>query len=307
MAKSDRQHDRLRKLARSLPAGRVVPASELLGARRAGDAETTGPRDGRGAPSPRSLSEACGGAPITVETPAGEAACWLVRRTLDEVEAELGPVASEYSAVLRGARQRLGDDAALEASRGLCRAADGRPEDLLFAAGAVSADAEEVLFLLGTMTYRDGRLVLAQCLAREPSEEAALLGAFAERYAAAGVLATYPGRGVGWRGLRKRCEAHGIELPRRRRPPHLDLRREARRAWRGDVPDFHLETLERCVCRRRRAEPMPPRQEGRAYARFLSTGDARPLTRALHHNALDLAAMAQVLVALLTGCGPVME
>jgi uncharacterized protein YprB with RNaseH-like and TPR domain len=49
---------------------------------------------------------------------------------------------------------------------------------------------------------------------------------------------------------------------------------------------------------------IPARQIARAYERFAATGDARPIGEILHHNVLDLLTMAQLVVAILTGCGP---
>jgi uncharacterized protein YprB with RNaseH-like and TPR domain len=82
---------------------------------------------------------------------------------------------------------------------------------------------------------------------------------------------------------------------------------ESRRRWRADVPNCRLQTLERALCGRQRVGDIPDWQIPGAYHRFVATGDARQMGDVLHHNPLDLLTMAQLVVAILTGCGPVIE
>jgi len=290
-----------RDIQRLIAKGDFASALRMLRA-QGGSRIARGPGE---APSrePVPLAAVCGGREAVAAAPSGAVSYYLVRRGLQEAVPDSAAVGREYSAVLRGARQRFDDDAALDASPALCHAADGGPGDLLFARIQTRGPAEETIFLIGMMQYLDGRLVFEQCLARDGREEEAILQVFVERYADARVLVTFDGQARDMSTIRRRAAARGIELPRRR-TPHLDLLRESRRRWRGDVPNFRLLTLERHLCARRRVGAIPPSQIARAYERFAAAGDARPIGEILHHNVLDLLTMAQLVVAILTGCGP---
>ncbi|MGB2824948.1 MAG: ribonuclease H-like domain-containing protein [Phycisphaerae bacterium] len=291
-----------REIRESIAKGDFASALEML--RRQAHSRATPRREGTAEREPLSLTEVCNGSEVTVRTPGGEVGCCSVHRGLREAAPENAGIAREYSAVLRGARQRFDDDAALGASAALCHAADADPGDLLFMRIETCGPGEAIVFLIGMMQYTDGDLVFDQCLARDCREEPAILQVFADRCAEARVLVTFNGMARDMSMVRQRSAFHDIELPRRR-TPHLDLLREARRRWRGDVPNLRLETLEQRVCGRRRVGDIPGRQIPQAYERFVETGDARQIGEVLHHNMLDLLTMAQLVVAILTGCGPV--
>lgn len=299
MGTQDARRRKQELLARSIAKGDMVTASRLLGV------------SGRSRPKPRlpeplSLAKACRGSEAAVQTPAGPRVCYRIRRTLREVSPEGGGIAREYSAVLRGARQRFDDDTALGASAGLCHAADGGPEDLLFVDVETAQRGGGGVWLLGTMRYVGEQFLFEQHLARDDCEEPALLSAFADRYGEARVLVTFRGRPSAMKVLRERSAAHDIVLPRRG-ASHLDLRREARRRWREDVPNVRLETLEFALCGRRRPGRVARAEIPAAYRHFRATGDARRIGEILHHSRLDLLTMAQLVVAVLAGCGPAVE
>ncbi|MCJ7543072.1 MAG: ribonuclease H-like domain-containing protein, partial [Phycisphaerae bacterium] len=124
--------------------------------------------------------------------------------------------------------------------------------------------------------------------------------AFSRRYARSALLVTFNGKAFDMTMIRERAAFHGVPLPRQE-PPHLDLLQEARRLWRGRVPDCRLVTLEQCLCQRSRIGDIPGWAIPEAYHRFVDTGDARELSDILHHNLLDLLTMAELLCAVLTG------
>lgn len=269
------------------PCGRG-PAGLGAEARRAGRAE------------PMTLAEACPGRPHSVAAASGEAALWVVRRTLAEAEPEGVDAARELVSVLRGSRQRFDE---LAASAGLCRAADAQPEDLLLAeAQWRHADPPEP-FLIGLMFLEDGQAVFEQFLARRPEEATGVLAAFVRHWEAAGMLVTFGGKSAGLAAIRKAMAAHNVAEPWQE-PPHLDLRREARDRWRGQVRRFTLRALEGRLSRRCRPVSLPDSAVTDAYWAYLAGGDARPLRGILRHNRLNLLAMTEILVAMLTGCEP---
>lgn len=313
---SDSRKRKLEFLARAVARGDLVSAEELLlkrghsgvnrgkGASAATGSASTCDRAADGESAVRKivpLAQACAsGAESRIVTPAGEAAYWLVRRMGADVAEECTRIAAEYAAVLKGARQRFDE---MEASKGLCHIADAAPGDLLFVDTETCGFSGTTIFLVGMMFYEDGRLVFEQCLARDYSEEGAVLQAYSARQDAAGVLVSYNGKAFDMSMIRDRCAFHGIESPLRPMP-HLDLLHEVRRRWRKDLPNCKLQTLERYFCGRRRTGDIPSSAIPEAYHRFVATGDAAALGDILHHNLLDLLTMAQLVVALLTGCGP---
>jgi hypothetical protein len=150
------------------------------------------------------------------------------------------------------------------------------------------------------MSYAETELVIDQYLARNYAEEEAILQAFADRYAQAGILVTFNGKAFDMNLIRERAAFHGVALPRHE-PPHLDLLVEARRLWKGRLPNCRLQTLERHLCGRNRMGDIPGWAIPDAYHRFVQTGDARVLRDILHHNLLDLLTMAQLLCMALGG------
>lgn len=300
MAGSESSARKAEQLRRSIARGDFASARRLL------DSHRRSPGQGGAAERPAavSLEEACPGAELTPPPPAGQAGCYRIRPPLAGLAPHATAVAAEYLAVMRGARERFDE---LGASRGLCCAAGAAAEDVLFCKIECTCQGKDV-FLVGLMSCADERLLVEQLLARGDHEEPAVLRAVAGRLPAAGVLATYRGRASEVKRLADRAAARLVDWPRAkgapefRMPVHLDLRAEAARRWRGQVPSLGLRALEELLCRRQRrpASPAP----SQAYLQFLATGDAGALAGALRHNALDLLTMAQLLTFLLTGCDP---
>ena len=286
-------------LGRSIRRGDLAAAAKLLSERAAaGGLRKAGP-PGKAAEAV-TLEKACPGKELAVATPAGQAACYVVRARARDLDPRAAPVETDYAAVLRGARQQFDE---LNASPGLCHAANARPEDLLLVRPEAGPTDSEMIFLVGLMSLAKGRLVCEQLLARRESEEAAVLSAFADRRDAAGVLVTFPGRTSQLRQIQRRCELHGIEPPYRD-PPHLDLRAEARRQWKGRLSRFSLPALQAHLLgpgRTPTARPVRPRE---VLRRFVQTGDAAGLDTVLAQNRADLLAMAHLVCLLLTASDP---
>ena len=267
------------------------------------------------------MAEACGVGESRIDTGGGAAGPAAIRRPLAELLPAEPAVEREYLAVLRGARQRFDE---LEASPALCHVADAAPADVLLIAAETWSPSEAGLFLVGVMFCQAGRLIVEQYVARDEGQEAGVCRALADRYAAAGsdggrepVIVTFPGRRSQIKCLLDRCGHHGLALRNpawdapsgsragRRRPPHLDLRKECRRRWGQRLSPCSLATAERALLRRRPAGMIPRPAVAETYRDFLASGDASNIPDILRHNVLDLASMAQLLCLLLTGCeGP---
>ena len=296
----------MERLTRSIAQGDFASARELLRAHGHAGVNREPPAGPSGDVAPAALIEACPGEVRTIATPLGPLPYYHIRRTLTEAAPDGAEIGRDYSAVMRGARQRFSEDEALAASPGLCHADDGGPQDPLFMDTETCGLSGAAIFLVGLMQYADGDLVFEQYLARDYAEEPAILQAFADRYAPARVLVTFNGKRFDMSLIRERSAFHGIELPRRR-TPHLDLLDESRKRWRRELPNCRLQTLERHLCHRRRVGDIPGAAIPDAYHRFVASGDARQMADILHHNLLDLLTMAQLVTAILTGTGPVGE
>jgi uncharacterized protein YprB with RNaseH-like and TPR domain len=75
----------------------------------------------------------------------------------------------------------------------------------------------------------------------------------------------------------------------------VDLLHHARRRWKHLYPDCKLTTLERHVCRRRRAGDVPGDEVPGLYHDYVKRGDPYRLIPVFHHNLLDVITMSEVL------------
>lgn len=161
----------------------------------------------------------------------------------------------------------------------------GRP---LFLVGALFAGA-------GPETP-GGRAHLVQYLARDYSEEEAVLRAFARDARETETWVTFNGRTFDVPLLRLRASYHRLAPPRPHR--HLDLLPVARRLWGRGLPNCRLQTLERHICGRGpRIDDIPGSEIPRAYHDFVRTGEPWEMLRILEHNAGDLLALHHLLRA----------
>lgn len=175
------------------------------------------------------------------------------------------------------------------------------------------------IFLAGLIHEQQDHWVLSQLLARNYAEEKSLLQTLWTIAAEKRVLVTFNGKSFDWPMVHDRSTLHHLgqdtrdasaaasdhgslatattPLRRHDRRPHLihcDLLHHARRRWGRQLPDCRLQTLERHVCRRQRAEDIPGREIPAAYHDFVRDGDAWLMRGVLHHNALDLITLLQV-------------
>lgn len=153
-------------------------------------------------------------------------------------------------------------------------------------------------FLVGLMTYESKMLGIRQLLARDYSEEVALLTCLAEYCSRYEGLVTFNGKSFDFRYLQERFIANGV--PCFQEFKHLDLLHEGRRRFKELLPNCKLQTLEKYITGRSRFGDIPGAEIPDAYHNFVKTGNARQMKEILHHNALDLITMAEILVHILS-------
>ena len=175
---------------------------------------------------------------------------------------------------------------------------DAGPNDLIYLdIETTGLSPGTPLFLIGALIYEDHTLKVRQMLARDYTEEAALLSYFADLLEKAGVVFSFNGKAYDLPYIRDRSLYLGV--PFRLRQPHIDLLHIARRRWRESLPNCKLLTLERYICLRTRQGDIPGWEIPDAYHRFVQTGNATQMRDILYHNALDLITMAEVMLFIL--------
>jgi uncharacterized protein YprB with RNaseH-like and TPR domain len=129
-----------------------------------------------------------------------------------------------------------------------------------------------------------------QFLARDYSEEQAILEACVPLLTEAGLLLTYNGRAFDWPYLADRRRVH--LLPPLTQPAHLDLLHTARRLYRGVLPSCGLDCVEREVLGLERVGDVPGREIAELYHRAVAQEQLDLLAPVLQHNLLDLLSLA---------------
>jgi len=168
----------------------------------------------------------------------------------------------------------------------------------------------EPLFLVGLMRWADDRLVVEQFLARDYSEERPVLAATWEAIGSAACLVTFNGKTFDVPAIEARSLASGL-FDRPEVPAHVDLLAEARRRWKRVLPNCRLQTIEQLICGRHRYGDIPGSDIPAAYHDFVRShrGDdpvsrlrsLRQIQTILHHNALDLVTMAELVAHIFGG------
>lgn len=160
----------------------------------------------------------------------------------------------------------------------------------------------EPLFLIGALWFDESESArLDLFLALDLEQEAATLSAY---HALSGgkTLVTFNGKGFDWPYIEGRSLRHRV--PFRGPRAHLDVLHVARRAWKGRTPNCRLQTLETHICGRARIDDIASSRIPATYHRYLERQslDQSTLGRAasmlspiVHHNALDVLTMAELL------------
>lgn len=234
---------------------------------------------------------------------------FALRRSLQETAPDLGARLAHW--------QRLADrsDYLSEPHPEIEAFLEHFPERLLILDLETCGFAGSPIFLVGLLYHTPDGFVCDQLLARDYSEEHAMLESLWEIAADKRVLVTFNGKSFDWPMVEDRTRFHRFRrveplfdarpAPLTRQalvsPPrperHFDLLHHARRQWKRLLPDCKLQTLERFVCRRMRRGDLPGAMAPAAYHRFVRSGDAREIAPVLEHNLLDLITLAQVALA----------
>jgi uncharacterized protein YprB with RNaseH-like and TPR domain len=152
------------------------------------------------------------------------------------------------------------------------------------------------VFLIGVVALDRRPLHVEQWLARDYPEEKGVLLRLAEWAVPRSTWVSFNGKAFDVPFVLDRATVYGIRLT----PPrvHIDLLHLARRHWRGELPDFRLETLEREVLGRARLGDVPGCDVPDLFHHFFCTRNAAPLRPVLERNQRDLVASTELLLRL---------
>ena len=221
---------------------------------------------------------------------------YLVSRRLGELFDRADELTREFRSVWLSGRHALSDEDVNGRWRDVI---ETDPKRLLFLDIETCGLTSTPAFLIGTMHLTDDGFRMRQFFARDYTEERAALTHLAGIVGDFETLITYNGKSFDWPYLNDRAVYHAVTLADV--PGHLDLLHEARRRWKHVLPNCQLQTLEYHVAGRRRVGDLPGSLIPEAYHHYVKTGNARQMVDVIHHNALDLITMAELMLFILQG------
>jgi uncharacterized protein YprB with RNaseH-like and TPR domain len=152
------------------------------------------------------------------------------------------------------------------------------------------------LFLAGVLCIKDDHMTMMQLLARDYSEEGAIIAMLDDLLTGFDYCITFNGKSFDVPYIRERAKYHKIDL--KAAPRQFDLLHPARRLWKHSLPNCRLVTLEWHILGRRRIGDVPGWEVPCIYHDFVHTKDARKLRDVLRHNLIDVVSMAELFVSL---------
>ena len=224
---------------------------------------------------------------VVAEAPAGPG-YYLIERSADSLEADAVYLHRRFVSLTGHP-----DGEAVERIAEACKSKRVAPDEFLFMDLETTGLGGTPVFLVGTMECAKEGFHFRQYFARDYSEEISIVAAISERLKNTGVLVTFNGKTFDVPYLRNRAIATGVKLNHPR--SHLDLLHEARRAYKDELPDCRLQTLETSVCGRSRDDDIPGSEIPEAYHEYVRTGNANRITVILLHNLYDLLTMADLM------------
>jgi uncharacterized protein YprB with RNaseH-like and TPR domain len=146
------------------------------------------------------------------------------------------------------------------------------------------------VFLVGVFYFAGQIPLVQQFLAEDYAAEKAMLYAVETLFSRFQVAISYNGRSFDVPYLKGRMQYHGLKW--RGFPYQLDLLRQTRRYFKGELPDYRLTTAGSRLLAEVREDTISGREVPERYHCFVETGDPRWIQEILLHNKEDLLTMA---------------
>jgi len=173
-----------------------------------------------------------------------------------------------------------------------------KPESFIFLdteTSGLAGGTGTYAFLIGIGQFTSEGFQLTQFFMRDPYEEPAQLAALQSALADCEVLITYNGKSFDVPLLNSRFIVNG-ETPPLNSFTHVDLLHIARRIWRDRLASRTLGSIESEILELPRTEEdIPGWMVPTIYFDYIKSGDARPITNVLYHNAMDIISLASLL------------
>jgi hypothetical protein len=175
----------------------------------------------------------------------------------------------------------------------------------------LSGGAGTLVFLAGVARILETEIRLTQYFMENLSSERLFLSILKEELGSGGALVSYNGRRFDSSIIKNRLILNGFR-PSEPEPLHLDLLYPSRRIWKGRLPDFSLQTVERGVLKVERDGDVPGYRIPEIYFQYLREEGstrapaarglpgrglaARELLGVFAHNRLDSLSLLALLV-----------
>ncbi|RLC43830.1 MAG: hypothetical protein DRH49_00340 [Candidatus Coatesbacteria bacterium] len=179
-------------------------------------------------------------------------------------------------------------------------------KDLVFLDIETCGSSEGAIILVGVVLYDDEEPKVVQALARDYSEEQAIIEYMTHILEGRRVFITYNGKLFDIPAINLRCTLY--QLKPLEPTIHIDLLNIARkRIPKRRLPNRKLTTLEYYLLDFEREADIPGRLIPSIYHNFTRTGDASGLARVIEHNAWDVISMVNLVPILLSVDSPKIE
>jgi hypothetical protein len=220
-----------------------------------------------------------------IDTPYGQA--FVINKTFNS-DPRIGDQPLEFTASLANLSTWIGDPNIVRY----------KPEAFTFLdteTSGLAGGTGTYAFLIGVGRFARTGFRLSQYFMRDPFEEPAQLAAVLGALEGSKVLVTYNGKSFDVPLLNTRYISNG-EPPPLKSFAHIDLLHLARRLWRDRLESRTLGSIEENILGAKRTEEdIPGWMVPSIYFDYIKTGDARPLTNVLYHNAMDILSLATLL------------
>lgn len=157
----------------------------------------------------------------------------------------------------------------------------------------LSGGAGTIVFMVGMGFFTEDAFVLEQTFLRCFSEEPAALTHTATRLREYPHLVTFVGKSFDRHRIAARMAVHKVRA-QLFSPLHLDLYYMARRAWKGELPNVKLQTVESHKLGLHRTDDMPGSEAPQAFLDWIRD-ETGAVDRVFEHNRLDVLSLVTLL------------
>ncbi len=154
------------------------------------------------------------------------------------------------------------------------------------------------LILIGVSRVESKKIMVDQYLLRNLDDEISALEAFNSNVESDTIFVSFNGQTFDVPYIRDRLRHHGINNDLNRN--HLDLMHFSRRAWKNQLPNCKLQTIEKHLFDFIREDDVPSSMVPSFYKTYLETGNIGPLIPIVEHNKEDVITLARILSRLHT-------